>query len=66
MSLNKAIKHGKEHRKPYTGAKAKDHTCRNHGSCYWCRGNRLYQKNKAEQAAKQAIEEGEELGNEEM
>ena len=31
MSLDKAIEHGKEHRKPYRGAKAVDKTCRNHG-----------------------------------
>lgn len=42
MSLDKAIQHGKEHRKPYKGAKAIDRTCRNHGSCAWCRENRLH------------------------
>lgn len=42
MSLDKAIKRGKEHRKPYKGAKAVDSTCRNHGSCPYCKGNRLY------------------------
>lgn len=42
MSLDKAIKHGKERRKPYRGAKATDCTCRNHGSCPWCRQNRLF------------------------
>lgn len=42
MSLDKAIKHKKEHRKPYTGCKAIDSTCRNHGSCDWCKENRLY------------------------
>jgi len=31
MSLDKAIKYGKEKRKKYYGAKAVDHTCRNHG-----------------------------------
>lgn len=41
MSLDKAIKHGKEHRKPYTGSKAIDCTCRNHGSCDWCKENRM-------------------------
>lgn len=46
MSLNKAIKYGKEKRKEYTGAKAIDCTCRNHGSCEWCKGNRLYQATK--------------------
>lgn len=42
MSLNKAIKHGKEHRKPYTGSKSFDKTCRNHGGCPWCEENRKY------------------------
>lgn len=42
MSLNKAIKHNKEHRKEYRGAKAIDCTCRNHGSCDWCKRNRTH------------------------
>ena len=42
MSLDKAIEHGKEHRKPYTGAKAFTKSCRNHGSCPWCERNRRY------------------------
>lgn len=42
MSLNKAINHGKEHRKPYTGSKAIDRTCRNHQGCPWCEENRLH------------------------
>ena len=42
MSLDKAIEHGKERRKPYRGAKAVDCTCRNHGSCPWCKANRLH------------------------
>lgn len=57
MSLDKAIKHKKEKRKPYTGAKAIDRTCRNHGSCGWCRGNRLYQQNKMEKASRQQMKE---------
>ena len=44
MGLEKAIKHGKEHRKSYYGAKAVDQACRNHGSCPWCMGNRLYHR----------------------
>lgn len=40
MSLDKAIKHGKEKRKPYRGSKAVDRTCRNHGSCTFCEMNR--------------------------
>lgn len=42
MSMNKAIKYGKEHRKPYYGSKAIDRTCRNHGGCTWCEENRMY------------------------
>ena len=42
MSLNKAIEHGKEHRRPYRGSKAVDYTCRNHGTCDWCKSNRMY------------------------
>lgn len=42
MSLDKAIAHGKERRKPYYGAKAIDPTCRNHGGCPWCEENRKH------------------------
>lgn len=42
MSLDKAVQHGKEYRKPYTVGKAIDRTCRNHGSCDYCRENRLH------------------------
>lgn len=42
MSLDKAIEHGKENRKPYRGSKAIDPTCRNHGGCPWCEENRKH------------------------
>ena len=42
MGLEKAIQHGKEKRRPYKGAKAVDCSCRNHGTCEWCRQNRMY------------------------
>ena len=48
MSLDKAIKSGKEHRKPYRKAKAVDPTCRNHGTCPWCQGRVRYKKRKAD------------------
>ena len=48
MSLDKSIQHGKEHRKPYHGAKAISNSCRNHGSCDWCRDNRLHKFKKNE------------------
>lgn len=56
MGLDKAIEHGKEHRKPYYGAKAYDKTCRNHGSDDWAKANRLYRTSKLEEKAKQETE----------
>jgi ferredoxin len=47
MSLAKAIKHGKEHRKPYRGSARFDHSCRPGGSCGYCRGNRTIQAQRA-------------------
>ena len=46
MSLNKAIEHGKEKRKPYRGTKKVSKLCRNHGACSWCVGNRTYKNRK--------------------
>ena len=46
MSLDKAIKHGKEKRKTYHGSKAFDRTCRNHGGCDTCLSNRMHSNNK--------------------
>lgn len=57
MSLDKSITHGKEHRKPYRGAKAIDRTCRNHGSCEWCKGNRMHRNDKRQLRRVQELEE---------
>ena len=57
MSLDKSIQSGKEHRKPYRGAKAIDATCRNHGSCKWCEGNRTHKNDKRELAVEQELRE---------
>ena len=46
MSLDKAIEHGKEHRKPYRGARAVDKSCRNHGDCDYCKQDRLFKYKK--------------------
>jgi hypothetical protein len=51
MSLDKAIAHGKDKRKPYRKSKAFDPSCRNHGGCPRCEGNRLYQQRKAVESA---------------
>lgn len=58
--LDKAIEHGKEHRKPYYGSKAIDCTCRNHGSCSWCLENRMIKTLKQEESMKQKEKEYEE------
>ena len=46
MALDKAIEHKKEYRKPYKGAKSHVRSCRNHGSCSYCKSNRLHSYNK--------------------
>lgn len=62
MSLNKAIAHGKEKRKPYSGNKAVARSCRNHGGCGFCEGNRLYQTNKMFERMKQEEKQNEKQG----
>lgn len=57
MPLDKAIEHGKEHRKIYYGAQAIDCTCRNHGSCGVCEGNRLYKNNKRKDKMNERLKE---------
>lgn len=42
MSLEKAIKHGKEKRKPYYKSGKFDTNCRPHGSCSYCLENRCH------------------------
>lgn len=52
MSLDQAIKHGKEKRKSYRGAKAVDPWCRNHSYCWICRENRLHKERITEEEIK--------------
>ena len=49
MSLNKAIEHGKEHRKP------KHH--KHHKTCPVCTDNLLFQRHKTEEAADKDMKE---------
>ena len=58
MSLDKAIEHGKEHRRPYRNSQRFDPTCRPHGGgraypCPYCYGNRMYQRDRALERARQ-------------
>lgn len=60
MSLSKAIRSGKENRVEYgTGnqpyCKSVDKTCRNHGDCPWCKGNRTFKNEAKDKLAKQEI-----------
>lgn len=57
MTLDKAIEHGKEKRKPYKGAKAVDRSCRNHGDCNWCKSNRLHKNIKRLKSMDDKIED---------
>ena len=57
MGLEKAIQHGKEHRKPFgkgygNYSKSIDMSCRNHGGCPWCEGNRTYKYRKRSEGAR--------------
>ena len=52
MSLDKAIKHGKEHRRPYYGTKAADPWCRNHGRCWICKHSRMHKERIMEEEVK--------------
>lgn len=57
MSLDKAIEHGKEKRKPYRGAAAWDSHCRPNGSCGYCRNNRSHKNKKRECSCKQELDD---------
>lgn len=52
MGLEKAILHGKEHRREYSGSKRVCGSCRNHGWCPWCRLGRLHKRKIEEQRLK--------------
>ena len=57
IMLDKAIKHGKERRKPYHGPKAFDGSCRNHGGCPFCEEGRQHFDRKARTAANDQIKD---------
>lgn len=67
MSLDKSITNGKEHRKPYRGAKAIAKSCCNHGCCGWCRRNRTHKNDKREMKSNYDLKEWEnEMHNKEI
>lgn len=64
MALDKAIESGNEWRKPYRRSKKIDCSCRNHGSCFWCRDNRLKKFLVREIACEEQMKEYEDQENE--
>lgn len=62
MSLEKAIKHGKEKRKRYYNSGEVDASCRPHGGCPYCEGNRLFATKKAKMHANKTEQENEFFG----
>ena len=52
MGFEKAIEHNKTKRKAYRGSKNFDCSCRNHGGCPICEGNRLHKDRTRESSAK--------------
>ena len=59
MSYDQAIKYGKTRRKLYRGSKTLDMSCRNHGGCPICEGNRLHSDRMREQASEEQLKEEE-------
>lgn len=57
MTLDKAIRAGKEHRKSYRGSARFDKACRCHGSCWYCCGNRTHAA-RADEAAAPLLDPG--------
>lgn len=61
MSFDKEYPNRKDHRKKYYRSKAFDRSCRCHGGCPQCEGNRLYSDKKNRHAADEQIKEYKEL-----
>lgn len=57
MSFDEAIERGKTKRKPYRGSKRFDMSCRNHGGCPVCEGNRLHADRVREESANEQLKE---------
>ena len=55
MAFKLAYLNLKDWRRPYRGAKAVDGSCRNHGSCPYCRGNREHATRQREDEASDGL-----------
>lgn len=57
MSNDKAVESGKLKREPYRRSKRFDKSCRNHGSCGYCQGNRQHSNELRERIAQEKLED---------
>ena len=57
MAFDKNYPNRKDWRKPYRGAKAVDVTCRCHGTCPHCQGNRQHKNLKRQITADESLKE---------
>jgi hypothetical protein len=55
MSLDKSIKYKKEKREEYRGASSFDRSCRNHGTCEYCKTNRTIGFKKLIEKSKESL-----------
>lgn len=55
MSFDKTYPNRKDWRKSYRGSKRFDRTCRCHGSCGYCNGNRTYTTRRGLEATDQQL-----------
>lgn len=55
MAFHNQYPNRKDHRRPYRGSKRFDNTCRNHGSCGYCQGNRTNFDRRARARADEAL-----------
>jgi len=57
MAFDNKYPNRKDWRKPLYRSKVFDRSCRCHGGCSYCLGNRMYRVNKNEIAAKELLKE---------
>jgi len=57
MSLDKAVEFLKENRKKFRRSKAFVLSCRNHGGCSYCEGNRMHSNLLREMIANEQLKE---------
>lgn len=58
MSFDNNYPNRKDIRKPFRKSKHFDRSCRNHGTCPYCRSNRTHSNNKREYVAKEQLQNG--------